>query len=407
MFKGKFIDIVKEEDGFLRGPFGSALKKSLFVPKAINTYKVYEQGVVLQEDINIGNYYITEEYFKNNLSRFEVKGGDFLVSCSGVNYGAIFQLPEKIEKGVINQALLRIRLNNEIIDNNYFLYYFKTYIVKKITTGTGDSTIPNFPPMSVVKNIPIELPDLNTQRQIGQFLKNIDDKIKKNNEMSYILEKISRMYYENWFINYNFKDLTNLELKPTESDYVISDIFHKSVPKTWKVSKIGDLIKENDKSKVQVRDAKNIVGDIPFFTSGSDILLYNEPMVSKMNIFINTGGNADVKYYYGDASYSTDTWCITSDEYVYYLLFDLLSIKNDIDNKFFEGTGLKHLQKKLFKDRYIVIPPIEVIKEFNKIVENNIKKRSSIFLENNKLEEIKNYYMKHLINDQIKIKEVV
>ena len=114
MFKGKFIDIVKKEYGFLRGPFGSALKKSLFVPKTVNTYKFYEQGVVLQEDINVGNYYITEEYFKNNLSRFEVKGGDFLVSCSGVNYGAIFQLPKKIENGVINQALLRIRLNNDI-----------------------------------------------------------------------------------------------------------------------------------------------------------------------------------------------------------------------------------------------------------------------------------------------------
>ena len=43
MFKGKFIDIVIEKDGFLRGPFGSALKKSLFVPKTSDTYKVYEQ----------------------------------------------------------------------------------------------------------------------------------------------------------------------------------------------------------------------------------------------------------------------------------------------------------------------------------------------------------------------------
>ena len=405
MFKGKFIDIVKKEDGFLRGPFGSALKKSLFVPKTVNTYKVYEQGVVLQEDINVGNYYITEEYFKNNLSRFEVKGGDFLVSCSGVNYGAIFQLPKKIENGVINQALLRIRLNNDIIDDNYFLYYFKTYIVKKITTGTGDSTIPNFPPMSVVKNIPIELPDLDTQRQIGQFLKNIDEKITKNKEISYILEKISKMYYENWFIDYNFNDLCNVGFKPNENDYIMNNKVHKLVPKTWKIGKIDTLIKENAKSKIQVRDAKNIIGNIPFFTSGVDILTYNEYMVSKMNIFINTGGNADIKYYYGDASYSTDTWCITSDEYVYYLLFDLLSIKNDMDNKFFEGTGLKHLQKKLFRDRYIVVPPLEIIKEFNNLVETNIKKISAIYLENKKLAEVKKYYMKYLINGQIKIED--
>lgn len=33
---------------FLRGPFGSALKKSLFVPKTDKTYKVYEQSTVLE-----------------------------------------------------------------------------------------------------------------------------------------------------------------------------------------------------------------------------------------------------------------------------------------------------------------------------------------------------------------------
>ena len=124
MFKGKFKDIVAKDDGFLRGPFGSALKKSLFVSKSDDTYKVYEQGVVLEQDNTIGNYYISKEYYDSKMSRFATKAGDFLVSCSGVNYGAIYQLPNDSKNGVINQALLRIRLNNDIIDNDYFLYYF-------------------------------------------------------------------------------------------------------------------------------------------------------------------------------------------------------------------------------------------------------------------------------------------
>lgn len=33
MFKGKFKDIVAKDDGFLRGPFGSALKKILYLYK--------------------------------------------------------------------------------------------------------------------------------------------------------------------------------------------------------------------------------------------------------------------------------------------------------------------------------------------------------------------------------------
>lgn len=128
MFKGKFEDVVLSQEGFLRGPFGSALKKSLYVPKTEETYKVYEQSVVLQQDKTLGEYYISKDYFENSLSKFEVKTGDFLISCSGVNYGAIYQLKGNIEKGVINQALLRVRINPDLVDENFFLYYFRTWL---------------------------------------------------------------------------------------------------------------------------------------------------------------------------------------------------------------------------------------------------------------------------------------
>ncbi|MFM6247822.1 MAG: restriction endonuclease subunit S, partial [Dolichospermum sp.] len=172
-----FKDIVIPKYGFLRGPFGGHLKKEIFVPKSTDTYKVYEQGVVLQSNPEIGNYYITKEYFDQEMSRFEVKPKDFLVSCSGVNYGAIYQLGENIEKRIINQALLRIRLNNEVIDDNYFFYFFKHHIVKMIVGRKGDSTIPNFPSVSEIKELRFFLPDLDIQKYIGSFLKKLDDKI--------------------------------------------------------------------------------------------------------------------------------------------------------------------------------------------------------------------------------------
>ena len=44
-----FSDLVIEDRGLLRGPFGGSLKKEIFIPKSPTTYKVYEQGVVLQK----------------------------------------------------------------------------------------------------------------------------------------------------------------------------------------------------------------------------------------------------------------------------------------------------------------------------------------------------------------------
>ena len=46
-----FKDIVVGDEGLLKGPFGSDLKKSLYVPKSLNTYKVYLQENVLKKQI--------------------------------------------------------------------------------------------------------------------------------------------------------------------------------------------------------------------------------------------------------------------------------------------------------------------------------------------------------------------
>ena len=135
--------------------------------------------------------------------------------------------------------------------------------------------------------------------------------------------------------------------------------------------KLNDILVENDKSKVQVGEAKESDGDYPFFTSGEAILHWKEKFVDGRNCFLNTGGNADVKFYVGKAAYSTDTWCISANqELADYMYLLLLSIKPELDKKFFQGTGLKHLQKPLLKERPIYIPTEKEILVFNSEIQS-------------------------------------
>lgn len=206
LYKIKNIVVNK---GLLRGPFGGALKKEIFVPKSETAYKVYEQGCVLNKDPSVGNYYISEDYFMQKMKNFEVLPGDILVSCSGVNYGAIYRMPEKIEHGIINQALLRIRLDLTKVDPNYFCFLFENLISNIITASSGDSTIPNFPPLSSIKEIEINLPDIEEQRKIASFLLNYKEKIETNNKIIQSLtNKIKDIYsycIENSFYCYKKK----------------------------------------------------------------------------------------------------------------------------------------------------------------------------------------------------------
>ena len=155
----KLNDIVKN---FKRGPFGSAIKKSFFVSSG---YKVYEQKNAIYNTIESGNYFIDNEKF-NKLKDFEVVPGDFIVSCSGT-IGKIYRLPSNAPKGVINQALLRIRLNESKVFINYFLEFFKSYIFQKqMLVETRGSAMLNIAGVKELKQIPFPLPPLPEQKKI-------------------------------------------------------------------------------------------------------------------------------------------------------------------------------------------------------------------------------------------------
>lgn len=170
--------------------------------------------------------------------------------------------------------------------------------------------------------------------------------------------------------------------------------------------KLGDILIENPKSTIQVNEAKGKSGDYPFFTSGDAILRWTEPIVDGRNIFLNTGGNADVKFYIGKTAYSTDTWCITAkndmEDYLYLLLN---SIRQELNLKFFQGTGLKHLQKPLLKNRPIYIPSNEEISAFNADIKPWFTLISDNIRESYRLSALRDWLLPMLMNGQATISD--
>lgn len=127
----------------------------------------------------------------------------------------------------------------------------------------------------------------------------------------------------------------------------------------WYYDTIGNVIFENKKSKIKVKEASNLE-DYPFFTSGKKVLTHNDYLVDSENIFMATGGVAQVKYFKGKSSYSTDTYCFTSKtnnlRFIFYFVKSIITL---INQDYFKGVGLKHLQKKDFRNISIPIPPLE------------------------------------------------
>lgn len=148
---------------YKKGPFGSSITKSMFVPKSENTVKIYEQKNAIQKDVSIGDYYITEEKFRE-LQSFELNPGDIIVSCAGT-IGETFIMPKNMEKGIINQALMKITLS-EYIEKQFYLMYFDYILNSQITNISKGSAIKNIPPLKHLKSIVFPLPPLAEQKRI-------------------------------------------------------------------------------------------------------------------------------------------------------------------------------------------------------------------------------------------------
>ena len=156
---------------YKKGPFGSSLTKSMFVPKSENTVKVYEQKNAIQKDHSLGEYYITRDYFESQMQSFEVFPGDILVSCAGT-IGETYILPDNIEQGIINQALMKMKITS-LINTDYFLMFFD-HILKEESANNGKGTaIKNIPPFDIFKNFLFPLPSYSEQKRIIESVNNI------------------------------------------------------------------------------------------------------------------------------------------------------------------------------------------------------------------------------------------
>ena len=252
---------------YKKGPFGSSLTKAMFVPESEDTYKVYEQKNAIQKDCTLGTYYITKEKY-DSLSGFAVHPFDIIVSCAGT-IGEAYVLPRNIQKGIINQALMLIRLYSREIEQFYLLYF--DFILKEEAKDSSKGTaIKNIPPFDILKNFFIPMPPLNEQRRIldeinrwMSFVDRIETSTTKLKEtIKQAKSKILDLAIHGKLVPQDPTDEPASELLKRinpKAEITCDNPQYGKLPKGWALTTVRDVFNINPKNKAETTQTAGFV----------------------------------------------------------------------------------------------------------------------------------------------------
>jgi type I restriction enzyme S subunit len=147
-------------------------------------YAVYEQQHAIHGHTKI-RYFIDDRKYKE-MERFSVEAGDLIMSCSGVTLGRVNLLPSNTPVGIINQALLKMRVK-PIMNVLFFKYWLEsTHFQEIIMKYSGGAAIPNVPAVKIIKEINISIPSSAEQQRIVSRLDSLSAHVR---ELEEVLQK--------------------------------------------------------------------------------------------------------------------------------------------------------------------------------------------------------------------------
>ena len=354
---------------YKKGPFGSSLTKAMFVSKGDDTYKVYEQKNAIQKDCTLGTYYISKEKYES-LSGFAIQPFDIIVSCAGT-IGETYVLPRNIQKGIINQALMLIRLYYRDIEQFYLLYF--DFILKEEAKNSSKGTaIKNIPPFDVLKNFYIPIPPLKEQIRIldeinkwMSFVELIETGTANlQNVIKQTKSKVLDLAIHGKLVPQDPTDEPASELlkRINPNAEITSDNGHyQKLPEGWVITPMQTLCALVDGEKQNGIERINL--DVKYLRGEREAKVLTSGKYTAANtlLILVDGENSGEVFRAPVDGYQGSTFKQLSIHEVMYTDYVLQVInlhrKTLRENKV--GSAIPHLNKKLFKAINVPIPPYE------------------------------------------------
>lgn len=376
----------------------------------LSANNVKSTGLQKIEDIR----YVDEKTY-HKWMREEIQRGDILLT-SEAPAGEVY-VWDSDDKIVVGQRLYALRVKDDI--NPWFLAYY-------LQSSKGQAEIANKCSGSTVfgisaktfDHIEVVLPDRSIQDKVVEVLLNIDKKIKTNETLSSKLESIVRLFYNYWFVQFDFPDKNGRPYKSSGGKLVWNNELKQKIPEDWETERLGDLV-EFKTDKVEPGNTKGLpytpmdmlpIKKMTFSNFRSDKEA-NSSLLSYQKNDILFGAMRPYFHRVCLAPFNgitrTTTFVLRASSDILGYAFETVDMDRTIAYATAHSVGTQQpyaIWENGLADMLIAKPPIALKNDFSKRISVFIEMQYKLSIENNKLSSLRDFLLPLLINGQVTFK---
>ena len=280
-------------------------------------------------------YYISQEEYNRFMVRGFPKKGDILLTTE-----APLGMVAKLDRDdiAIAQRLLTLRGKNNILDNDYLLYFLQSstgqHLLKSHETGTTVTGIKQ----AVFRKLEISIPNIEDQRKIATILSALDSRISINTAINENLEQQAQAIYRSMFVTLHH-DSDRMGL--------LSELI------TVKYGK--DHKKLND-------------GVYPVYGSGGIMRYVERPLYDKESVLIPRKGSLNNVMYVNEPFWSVDTMFYTEMKQPNVAKFVFHFVKSKDLASLNAGSAVPSMTTDILNSMELRIPSADRLAEFEGLV---------------------------------------
>lgn len=219
------------------GPFGSQLHEEDYVKEGTPIVTVEHLG-----DIGFihANLPMVSDDDKMRLSKYTLIEGDIVFSRVGsVDRSTYVNIEE--EGWLFSGRCIRVRCKSEKVNSRYLSFYFKQRYFKKMMKDIAvGATMPSLN-TSLMDDLKIYLPNVNTQQKIASVLSFLSKKIELNNRIIAELEAMEKQLYDYWFVQFDFPNAEGKPYRSSGGRMVYYETLKREIPEGWEVKNLDEV----------------------------------------------------------------------------------------------------------------------------------------------------------------------